>query len=221
MNIDWTQYDKACADRERDWALQDQVLYDLCKRHPLHGRPGDVKAKLSIVGRSYSTGIERQIKSTGVQSSSLGQLAQHFLRNHRTVDAIFGRLHATQEPLTPAKLREILSVHGELTAFVASILRKGRTPRSFVSKYMHFHCSAVPIYDSLSSASLRALCQWEDHFLIFELPHGTDEEYAWHALRFWQLYQNARQARENVTVKRLDRFILFLREKHETEELPA
>jgi hypothetical protein len=57
------------------------------------------------------------------------------------------------EPLTPPVLTQIISIHVGLLATVQSALRKGQTPRSFVSKYLHFHNPVVPIFDSVAASA--------------------------------------------------------------------
>jgi hypothetical protein len=41
------------------WQPLDEVLYRLCRDHPYHVDCGAVNAKLCIIGRTYTTGIER------------------------------------------------------------------------------------------------------------------------------------------------------------------
>ena len=42
------------------WDLGNQVLYDLCKKHPEHTRPDEILAKIWLIGRAYSASIERR-----------------------------------------------------------------------------------------------------------------------------------------------------------------
>jgi len=94
-----------------------------------------------------------------------------------------------------------------------SILRRGQAPRSFASKYMHFHCPAVPLYDTYAVTALRHLYHWQGWFEIFDLPECADEEYAWHAMRFWQLHRDAGKRGRRVTVKLLDYYLLCVAEE--------
>jgi hypothetical protein len=92
---------------------------------------------------------------------------------------------------------------------VSMVVRKTRTPRSFVSKYMHFHCPAVPIYDSWAVARVRSLYHWKKSFRIFDPPKVADEEYCRYLMRFWQLYREARNVRPGATVRLLDYCLLW------------
>lgn len=209
----WKDYDEACREYDKHTRLLDQTLYDLCRKHPDHSSRLSINAKLWIIGRTYATGIERKIPSKNTQGSSLDQLAQHFLRNRKTLNSIFSRLAQVSEPLTPDKLKTIVVAHGRFVRVLQPILRRKQSPRSFASKYMHFHCPAVPLYDTYAAAALRHLYRWEGWFEIFDLPASADEEYAWHAMRFWQLYQDARKRGRRVTVKLLDYYLLCVAEE--------
>lgn len=201
-------YRRAVADYDRSWRATDATLYDLCRRHPNHADQAGVNAKLWIIGRTYATGIERKIPTNGKQGGSMGQLAAHLLEHARQIDDVFGRLRRLAEPLDPDKLRNIVDLHGRFIALIQPVVRANQSPRSFASKYMHFHCPAVPIIDTYADAACRKMIRWQKSFCLFDLPTGTDEHYAWYILRFWQLYQQARAAGLNPTVKHLDHYLL-------------
>jgi hypothetical protein len=65
----------------QDWGVTDGVLYELCRDHPGHDALSAVNAKSLLIGRGFATGIERHIKSSGSQGSSIGQLAEHLQRS--------------------------------------------------------------------------------------------------------------------------------------------
>jgi len=201
-------YRRAVADYGRSWRATDEALYALCRRHPGHADPGGVNAKLWIIGRTYATGIERKIPANGKQGGSMSQLAGHLLAHARQLDDLFARLRRVKEPLDPDKLRTILDLHGQFIALTRPVLRRNQSPRSFASKYMHFHCPAVPIIDTYADRACHRLVRWHKSFCLFDLPAGADETYAWYVLRFWQLYQQARAAGVRPTVKHLDYYLL-------------
>ena len=41
------------------WQLANGILYDLCKKHPLHKKRDEVIAKVWLIGRSYAASLER------------------------------------------------------------------------------------------------------------------------------------------------------------------
>ncbi len=42
------------------WDLGNQVLYDLCSKHPFHKTPQEIIAKVWLIGRSYAAALERR-----------------------------------------------------------------------------------------------------------------------------------------------------------------
>ena len=200
----------AFRDYRKHAQLLDRTLYGLCRKQPDHSSIGAINAKLWIISRTYATGIERGIPSKGSQGSSLQQLAKHCWSNHTKIEEIFSRLRRVREPLTPEKLKAILLLHGRFVRLLRPKMRLRQSPRSFASKYMHFHCPAVPLYDTRAVKALKHRYPWKERFEIFDLPWQADEEYGWYVLRFWQLYQDARKARKDVTVKMLDYYLLWV-----------
>src|SRR5580692_7458528 len=63
------------ADYKENWQLTDEVLLRLCRDHPNHDTQASVNAKVIIVGRSYATGIERKVTSTGGPGGGIAQTA--------------------------------------------------------------------------------------------------------------------------------------------------
>jgi len=206
------EFDAACRDYAEKWQTIDRTLYELVERNPDHSAWASVAAKVWIIGRTYATGIERKIPTRNTQGSSLSQLTEHILARRRTVEPIFRELAKVTEPLTLSKLKTIVVAHGRFVKLLQPIMRRQQSPRSFASKYMHFHCPAVPLYDTYAVGTLRHLYHWREDFEVFDLPTGADEHYAWHVMRFWQLYQDARRAGKQVSVKLLDYYLLWLAE---------
>ena len=96
----------------------------------------------------------------------MSQLAEHLLKHAREVDDIFGRLRRLAEPLNPDKLHTIVDLHGRFIAMIQPVVRRNQSPRSFASKYMHFHNPAVPIIDSYADAACRKMVRWQKSFLV-------------------------------------------------------
>lgn len=202
-------YDRACRDYAARQAATDETLYRLCRRYPDHQSMNSVFAKVSIIGRAYATGIERMVPTTGSQSSSITQVAEHFVRHGRQLESIFRRLAKIAEPLKPDKLQRILTEHARIGKLVQPILRQGRSSRSFVSKYMHFHCPAVPIFDGVVVRGINRFYRWSPRLVTFAAPPGVDPKYLRYVCRFWHLYRRARQDRPGLKVKLLDRYLLL------------
>jgi hypothetical protein len=212
MKISLRNYKKSCKDYQKNWVALNEALYGLCRKYPDHKDIAGINAKLWIIGRTYATGMERMIKSTGVQGSSLQQLSKHIYKNRATVDAIFTRVASIAEPLTPEKLKTIVVVHGRFTELLAKKARNNSSPRSFASKYMHCHNRAVPIYDSYASREISDICQWNDEYVVFKQPKEADEEYYHFILLFWQLYRKFKESVRSVSVRLIDQYLLWMAE---------
>ena len=213
MNIDWKIYDDACKEREGDWLILDETLYGLCRDNPRHSDIGAVRAKVWIIGRTYATQIERQISSDGSVGNSMDKLARHLHEHHEMVDGIFDKVRNVREPLEDEEkdFLSIVAAHGELVSLIQRqrLLRNNNSPHSFVSKYMHFHCPVVPIYDSNAKRALRKLVPWQPSFDSFKPPSKDDEEYRYFVRRFLELYLEVRKVKSDVTVRLLDIFLLL------------
>lgn len=211
-------YIKAVNDYLQNWDLIDKTLYSLCQKNYTHDTMNSIKAKLWIIGRTYATGVERKIKTNGYQGGSLSQLANHLYNNRIQVDTILGELKANSNgtTITRQKLEKIVSLHGRLVDLIKDITRNNYCPRSFVSKYMHFHCPVVPIYDSFASRILNKFIRWNNNLTVFDKPKIVDEEYMWFVLRFWELYKRASGQVDVERVKYLDYYLLCMADELNT-----
>jgi hypothetical protein len=183
------------------------------KRPRSIGRPGaasNVCGKLWLVSRSYASGIERLILSKKTQGSSLSQLAELLIAHAGKADALIARLDGCRDPLDVEQLATILDVHGRFVELIRPIVRSDKSPRSFVSKYLHFHCPQVPVYDTFAENILKKHVRWRDPLICFDIPPGADEWYAWFVCRFWNLYQQAAALDPDIRVKQLDYYLLWM-----------
>jgi hypothetical protein len=206
--FDPVKFDIAVAERNEKWIKTDDILYRICREMPRHNDLGEVTAKLTIIGRSYSTGIERAIRSKHTQGSSVECLANYIWSNAGEVDKQLSRT-CSFDCSHAEHFREAVDVHGRLVKMLNSICT--RSPRSFVSKYMHFHCPFVPIYDSYAQSGLSQAIRWRQTLEgAFESPKSADGPYYRFCIRFWTLYREAIQVRPHALVKELDRYLCYL-----------
>src|SRR5581483_579080 len=98
------QYRKSVAYYEKTWKVIDGALYRLCRENPDHARRSSVCAKLWIIGRTYATGLERKVATTGTQGSSMSQVTEYFLNHSAEIDKLFEQLRHLPEPLDPQRL---------------------------------------------------------------------------------------------------------------------
>ena len=123
------------------------------------------------------------------QEDRLAVAADHLAAHGREIDSWLARLTPATGELTPDRLSAVVKVHGLFTSLVAEICRA--SPRSFSSKYLHFHCPDVPVYDSYATAALCADFPLSPGVRPFAKPAGADEEYYSYCCRVWTMYKRA------------------------------
>ena len=196
---------EAWEDYQATWAVVDQELYDLCARRN-HDRVADVYAKVAIINRVYMAGISRSVAGSEDADAEL-RVSQLLLACRDELSAHVAQPQGIDD-LTTESMAVIVTAHGSITQRLAGDL--GATNLcSFVSKYVHFHCPIVPIYDSRVAEHIVDVLR--EH-----VPRGTrtdrllkrpaiyDASYYWYAGRFLKLWQLAKEAAPGVTVKMLD-----------------
>jgi hypothetical protein len=188
---------------DQEWGGVDEVLYELCRSRPDHADLRTTTAKLAIVSRAYSAGLERRVcPPPGRQAISV--VAEYVHDHRREVDAAVTEALALQEPLTAETTRRLVELHGRFTRLLVGVTTDKKAPRSFASKYLHFHNPVVPIYDSYAAAGIIKRVRWDSTVVTFSCPEGGDAEYYQFCVRFWRLYDACRRQGVDVTVKSLD-----------------
>jgi hypothetical protein len=137
-----------------DWDTTNEVLYQLCRKHPRHTDNGEVLAKILLVGRAYAAAIERRRDRKSVEKN------ERYYRNtvaqaiqSSSIDRWLQRARAVV-PGTPEALSAMVEIHGSTTRLFNEI--SGLQKRSLASKYLHFHVPELfYIYDSRAVNALR------------------------------------------------------------------
>jgi hypothetical protein len=207
QEFDPQQYRSANHEYDQTWQAIDAVLYQLCRQYPEHTDRPSVYAKVFIIGRTYQTGIERKVPSDHTQGSAMSKAAAHILERGSDIQSLFKQLEAATEPLTQSALKNIAEVHGALVKILAEMTKDAQALRSFASKYMHFHNSAVPIFDDWATRAVRRIVRRTRSLAILEKPEGADEQYVDYLIRLAELYRRASSLLP-VTVRGLDVYLL-------------
>lgn len=200
--------DTGWKDYQETWAMVDEELHDLCHRRG-HERFEDVYTKVVIVNRVYMVGITRVVRAEGLRDGPEAAVARALLGMKDVLTESLQRLTPVDD-LTAVTMSQIVEVHGLVTNNLAAQLQ-GANLRSFVSKYLHFHCPMVPIYDSLAaSAVTKALSPhvhgWTRTRDLLERPTHFDGVYYWYAGRFLELWRLVHDVhvRPDASVKMID-----------------
>jgi hypothetical protein len=133
----------------KSWDLGNQVLYDLCSKHPNHKTNEEIIAKVWLIGRTYSAAIERR------KNKDLDTPGDLFYEDKVAPAIKHSKVDDWLNSLTDDSIPEkVIEIHAKLTKlfFALSKLEK----RSLVSKYLHFHRpNLFFIFDSRSAAAIR------------------------------------------------------------------
>lgn len=185
------------------WDLGNQVLYDLCSKHPLHKTPQEIIAKVWLIGRSYAAALERRKNKS---SNSLGDLfyenkAVPIIKKSK-IDDWFARLKK--------KPTDAIETYAKLTNLFHKITKLEK--RSLASKYLHFHFKKLFfIYDSRSMAGIRRVTPGLRKQPPSLSSKKTDKDYAnfyWRCI--W--LQNDLQARlrRKLSPRQIDKVLLYI-----------
>jgi hypothetical protein len=144
-----TRLSQAIKSYEAGWKSVDDELYEVCRRRPSHRDFADVYTKVAMIGRVYRAGLARTWRGEGNAETEI----THVLMAHAGViesglrkleDRAFDRQAAD----------EIVELHGRIARAI-SRENEDKFLTSFVSKYLHFHCPLVPIYDSRAHGAIK------------------------------------------------------------------
>ncbi len=209
ISKDIAHFQMAVESHFRNWSIADETLYQLCRDQPRHDRLNSVNAKALFIGRGFASGIERHIKSSGSQGSSIGQLSSYLHDNAAEVDGIIDSLAELQEPLDVQTLAIVAAAHGRLCSLLSQICRNGNVPASFASKYLHFHCPIVPVYDSFARKQAWRMRK-KVSLKAFPMPADACDDYYQYLLCFWQVYSALYGLTPNVTVRLVEVYLLSI-----------
>lgn len=207
---------EAIEDYKAMWSVADEELLRLCRRHPAHGDLGTVNAKLLIIGRAYATGIERKVRADGSQAGALKRIAA-LLAGHtiaKEIDGLIDSLPKTSNVITKRSVALALNAHGRMVELMREITLREQSPRSFVSKYLHFHRPVVPVYDSIVADAIPRLVRWTSELEVVPCSEYYDREYYRYVMRFWHLSQQVLAKPGTApTVRQLDHYVLYVAER--------
>jgi hypothetical protein len=164
------QLSKATTDYEANWKHADRELYELSRRRPRHKDFSDVYPKVVIVGRVYAAGLSRSWRGKG--DPEIG-IANALVGQAPFIDEGLDRLARYEGHFSRGAGREIVELHRDVTTAISH--RSGKFLTSFVSKYLHFHCPVVPIFDSRADAAMSKLIDRRGRLVrnaLTELPNG-------------------------------------------------
>jgi hypothetical protein len=209
-------YERKSAEYEDEWAVYNNTLYRMCSEMPNHDSLRNVIAKVGIISRAYSSGLERQVRDDN-EEGGIYVAAKAFCENQNRIDEMLSGLKQVagkDDKYDENTIPTILSAHEELLSVLVTVTGN-RRPRSFASKYLHFHARGVPIFDSNVRTVLEDWYhQPEIDRLGIALPEARDEGYARYCLRFLLLWNQTADEKVKygkpatfVSVRKLDYYL--------------
>jgi hypothetical protein len=187
------------------WQPVDSELYALCSRRPSQRNYADVFSKVTIIGRVYEAGLPRAWRGGGDPEV---EAANYLMGKADFTDQRLQRL--VGQPFDRSSLVEIIGFHGTLTRGLSSLAGESWLI-SFVSKYLHFHCPIVPIFDSRADKNRRLEVDRTTAARLRKAiakPEDWADAYYRFAIAFMVLYERAYvQTSLQPTVKEIDHLL--------------
>ncbi len=141
---------------QQPWFLDfgNEVLYQLCRKHPGHSDASIAAAKVWLIGRSYAAAIERRrITEPDPGNFYRDRVAPEMVRSK--IDERLSALKVVRN-VTNHSFPAIVETHKYVTDLFGRI--SGQDKRSLASKYLHFHAPGLFfIYDSQAVKGIRKL----------------------------------------------------------------
>lgn len=208
MTEEWEDFKEACEDYKEYLRLWDKTLYGLCKKYPEHDQLDAIFAKVALIGRSYAAGLERHTEG---KKRRLDIICNFMLKNGKAIDKEISKLAKLKPFITNENLQTILGSHYKLCKLLAPIMQNRNLPRSFMSKYLHFHAPVVPIYDSIGSSLLKSKdwYPWNRSMSEISNPKKVDPQYWRHCVRLLFLQEDMKQGGYHPTVRELDYYLVW------------
>jgi hypothetical protein len=188
----------------RGWRTVDEELYTLCRRRSRPTDFADVYAKVAMIGRVYSAGVTRSWKAGG--DAEMG-VARVLVSAELAASLNDGLQRLGGRPFDRQTAAEIVELHGHVTRAISEH-SGGVFLTSFVSKYLHFHCPTVPIYDSNAQAAIKKFVDRTKVDAIrkeLRALHGSVWAYRNFVAAFLTLCERIhRESESSPTVKEID-----------------
>ena len=188
------------------WDFGNRILYEMCKKAPLHVNEDEIVGKVWLIGRSYAAAIERGANHTGDSFYT-----EHVAKKIKAVGTeLDRRIAALQGHCKVSKeiLSEIVETHRFLTKVFSGI--SGKINRSLASKYLHFHLPNIfYIYDSRSIDGVTNLKSLDKALKKELLKYDSDGSYVDFVAKIYPL--NVRIHEEHgiwLTPRELDALLL-------------
>ncbi len=206
---DRKDFREAQKERTEIYSQIDSILYGMCKKWPGHGDLGEIQAKVTIIGRTYATGIER--KGNRDKKKGLLETVSKILYQKREIIDRNIRLLRRYKRLTQNAQIQILASHGRIVSILKNGTKSKINFRSFVSKYLHFHAPIVPIFDSRAQQMINAWYPWKKNrtHAAIEKKRAYDDFYFKFFIQFSLYMSDLRSLNLKPSTRDADFFLIW------------
>ncbi len=209
-NTNWgflrKKYEGSKKERLEKVASEDNILYRMCEDYPDHSVYAWVNAKVEIIGRAYQTGIERQI----IGNDAIRKLTNYVFKRGKDFDREISNIRGIEKNEPLKVMKQIIDSHSTLVNVLKGITRDHRSPRSFISKYLHFHLSFVPVFDRYVTKNIKRHVGKKEIEKYNRYFKGGDSDYSNYVKRLIVFSKNL-EIDLLTNVKNLDYFIFSLK----------
>ena len=191
------------------WDKGDDILYKLCRKYPNHIKRDEIVAKIWLIGRAYSVAIERTKKEGKFDYFKAAKRIKRFKFDEKIEDI------TKKSILNKDNIKVICEAHNHLTRKFRQLTDLDK--RSLASKYLHFHRSIVPLYDSRAQKGLTELfrrCEFlktpDTKAVVESLEHlRGDKKYVSFVKKIFQFQRFLRRNKcEPYTMRKIDRYLI-------------
>lgn len=194
------------------WDLSNQILYDLCSQYPKHTDPGQIVAKVLMIGRVYAAALERiKVKTIHINDDFYLEAIVPLFETSG-IDQKLAALKGKTLQGSSVFL-ETLQLHAYLVRTIGSLESETKylKKRSFASKYLHFHEPELFfIYDSRAQDAIRKFRIKTPEIEKLVDDHQLDKEYSKFAASCLQLKTKLKQQKIQLDNRHLDNLLIEL-----------
>jgi hypothetical protein len=189
--------------------LGNQVLYELCSKHPCHKTDQEIIAKTWLIGRSYAAAIERR-KNKNAKALSGEEFYEKEVAPPIRRSGIDLSLRSLKTDPSP---KNAIRVHHDVMNLFELI--SNHKNRSLASKYLHFHHPKLFfIFDSRSLSAIRKVTP-KVKLQTSDFESGEiDKDYAKFYKRALWLQESLRTTLDrSLSPREIDKVLLYLEDR--------
>ena len=193
--------------QHRRWEFGRDTLYKMCAA-TRHDDINATMSKLWLIGRSHSAALERSHTPSETYATTYEKTARRMAARGK-LDQLLDNVTRAGRSSRACSIAQLQAAR-DIVEYLTDLFfgTTGQRKISLASKYLHFHQSAIPIFDSISAAVLRQLVPKRDiaetHRPLITTTYGL------HLARFGHTFDTLIASGYTPTTRTLDNLLLYL-----------